>query len=260
MIARRVCFGALFGLALAVSLGAAGQTVPQTFYVDETNGNAQDGSVSAPFRTIGGAMGLVSANRGDTVIVRPGTYPERVTVKEGTLLVSEAGATRTFITGSSSVPADLVTLERASTLHGFSIGETGGAAVRVPVNGSAEITNCVLYSSEAGLLVEVDALAECVNNTIYNNLTGLSAGPGAEVTPFKNNIVAENTTGVFIGSNGSLVASFNGYHNNSTDVTGAFPGQFRLLLQPAVCQCAGVELPPARCVEHARRGRRCGDV
>ena len=240
MIARCVCFGALFGFALAFAAGAVGQTTPQTFYVDETNGNAQNGTISAPFRTIGGAMGLVQANRGDTVIVRPGIYAERVTVKEGTLLISEAGATRTIIAGTQSVPADLVTLERASTLRGFSVGETGGAAVRVPVGGSAEITNCVLYASESGLRVEVDALAECVNNTIYNNLTGVSAGQGAQVAPFSNNIVAENTTGVFIGSGASVGATFNGYHNNPTAVSGGFPGNSDFVSNPLFVNAQGL--------------------
>ena len=179
MIARCVCLGAVSIFALAVSQFAAGQTTPQTFYVDETNTSAQDGSITAPFRTIAGAMGLVQANRGDTVLVRPGIYAERVTVKEGTLLVSETGATRTFIAGTPSVPADLVILERASTLRGFSIGETG-------------------------LRVEVDAAAECVNNTIYNNQTGVSVGSGAQLAPFANNIVAESITGVFVGSGASL--------------------------------------------------------
>lgn len=240
MIARRVCFGAMFGIVLSVALAAAGQTAPQTFYVDEANPNAQDGSVTAPFRTIGGALTLVQANRGDTVIVRPGTYVERITVKAGTLVTSEAGATRTFIVGTPSVPADLVTLERASTLRGFSIGETGGAAVRVPVNGSAEITNCVLYASDAGLLIEVDALAECVNNTIYNNVAGLSVGPGAKVMPLKNNILAENTTGVFLASGAAADAAFNGYYNNTAAVTGGFPGNSDFVSNPLFVNAQGL--------------------
>lgn len=214
--------GLVLGLCWATVAGA--QTNPQTLYVDVANGGVQDGTIEAPFRTIGGAMALVVADRGDTIVVRPGAYAERITLKAGTLLVSEAGAARTFIVGTPSVPADQVTLERASTLRGFSVGETGGAAVRVPVNGSAEVTNCVLYASEQGVLAEVNALLECVNNTFFNNTTGLSAGPGADVAPFKNNIVASNATGVFIGDGATVDSSYNGFYNNATVVSGGFPG------------------------------------
>ena len=239
MIARRSIWAGTLALLLG-SASLAGAQTPQTLYVDVANGGVQDGSIEAPFRTIGGAMSLVVAERGDTVLVRPGTYAERVTLKAGTLLISEAGAARTFIVGTPSVPADQVTLERASTLRGFSVGETDGAAVRVPLNGSAEITNCVLYASEQGVLAEVDSLLECVNNTFFNNTTGLSAGPGADVAPFKNNIVAANATGVFIGNGGSLVATFNGYFNNTTAVSGGFPGDSDFASNPLFVNTQGL--------------------
>lgn len=224
MIARHAFWAGAIALSVCMASLVGAQTTPQTLYVDVANGGVQDGSIEAPFRTIGGAMALVVADRGDTVLVRPGTYSERVTLKGGTLLVSEAGAARTFIVGSSSVPADQVTLERASTLRGFSVGETGGAAVRVPLNGSAEISNCVLYASEQGILAEVNSLVECVNNTFSSNATGLSAGPGAKVAPFKNNIVASNATGVFVGDGGTVESTYNGYYNNAVVVSGGFPG------------------------------------
>jgi len=239
MIARRSTWAGTLALLVGI-VSLAGAQTPQTLYVDVANGGVQDGSIEAPFRTIGGAMALVVADRGDTVLVRPGTYAERVTVKAGTLLEAEAGAARTFIVGTPSVPADQVSLERASTLRGFSVGETGGAAVRVPVNGSAEITNCVLYASEQGVLAEVNSLLECVNNTFFNNSTGLSAGPGADVTPFKNNIVSSNATGVFIGDGGSVVASYNGFFNNTTAVSGGFPGDSDFASNPLFVNTQGL--------------------
>lgn len=222
------------------AVAAMAQTAPQTIYVDETNTNAQDGSITAPFRAISDAMALAVAGRGDTVLVRPGNYAGRFTVKTGTLLVSEAGAARTIITGSPSVPSDLVTLERDSTLRGFSIGETGGAAVRIPIDGSAEVTNCVLYASESGLALEIYAQAECVNNTLYNNQVGLRAGPGASVTVFKNNIVAENGTGVFVGTDATVASTYNGFHNNATPVSGGFPGNSDFVSNPLFANAQGL--------------------
>lgn len=224
MFGRRVFGAGILGLLVLAAGLAQAQTTPKTIYVDATNGEGQDGSIAAPFRTIAAAIALVTPNRGDTILVRRGTYSERINVPEGTLLTSDTGATNTFIVGTPSIPADLVTLERASTLRGFSVGETGGAAVRVPVNGSAEITNCVLYASESGVRIEVNGLVECINNTIYNNLTGLSVGAGGKALPFKNNIVAENNTGIFVGDGGSIQSSYSGSYNNAVLITGADPG------------------------------------
>lgn len=228
------------GACMAMAAWAPAQTTPQTFYVDASNGGVQDGSIEAPFRSIGGALALVQADRGDTVLVRPGLYDERLTLPDGTILISEAGATRTFITGTPSVPADLLNLGRGSVARGFSVGETGGSAVRVPVNGSAEISNCVVYASETGIRCEVDAHLKAVNNTLYNNLTGLSAGPGAKVTVFKNNIVAENTTGIFVADGASVVETYNGFYNNTTAVQGGFPGNTDFVSNPLFANAQGL--------------------
>ena len=237
---RLLMAGLLAVTGLAGSLAQA-QTTPVTLYVDATNGRpGRDGSVEAPYLTINEALAQVVADRGDTVLVRPGDYAERVDLPAGTLLISEAGATRTFIIGTPSVPADLVTLERGGVIRGFSIGETGGAAVRVPVNGSAEITNCVVYASESGIRAEVDADLKCVNNTIYNNLTGLSAGPGATVDPFRNNIIAENTTGIFAGDGATVASAYNGLHNNATNYSGANPGNTDFPSNPLFANAQGL--------------------
>lgn len=58
---------------------------PQTYYVDRNHPQASDdnpGTESAPWSTLQKAAGSLLA--GDTVIVRPGFYPERVTFASGT--------------------------------------------------------------------------------------------------------------------------------------------------------------------------------
>jgi len=214
----------LLCLGVLACLPAFAQTTtPQTFYVDALHPGAQSGTSIAPFRTITGAMSLVVENRGDTVLVRPGRYTERITVKPGTSLIAEAGAFNTYILGNPAVPADLVILERGALLRGFSVGETGGAAIRVPVNGSAEVTNCVAYASEAGVRAEVDSELACINNTFYSNTTGVSVGPGAKLVPLRNNIVAQNGTGIFAGDNAAVTAGYNAFFQNNTDYRGVDP-------------------------------------
>ena len=69
MFGRRVFGVGILGLLVLTAGLAQAQTTPQTIYVDATNGEGQDGSIAAPFRTIAAAIGLVTPNRGDTILV-----------------------------------------------------------------------------------------------------------------------------------------------------------------------------------------------
>ena len=65
----------LAGLMLAGSLCAmAADDAPRTFVVDTTHTGPEEGTSTNPDVTIGAALARVEAGRGDTVLVRGGTY------------------------------------------------------------------------------------------------------------------------------------------------------------------------------------------
>lgn len=80
---KNTCIGILFLLVLTVFIMTPGCTAradSHTFYVSASNGNDNNnGSVTAPWKTIQKAVNSIQA--GDTVIVRGGTYKEKVTLK-----------------------------------------------------------------------------------------------------------------------------------------------------------------------------------
>jgi parallel beta-helix repeat protein len=75
----------LFILILIASIGITGYTLSaSTYYVSPSGDNTNPGTISAPWKTIGKAAGLV--NPGDTVYIRAGTYAEYLTfTRSGTV-------------------------------------------------------------------------------------------------------------------------------------------------------------------------------
>ena len=226
---------AMLGVAAQETEGEAegeseGEAEPQTFYVDGTFTGTSDGSIEAPYSMIADALAITELGRGDTVVVRPGLYAESVEVGEETTLISEEGAHETYVLGDPDVtgevdPADaLIKLEDLAVLRGFSIGETRGLAVRVPVNARVEVTNCIIYQSDTGLRAELDAELYCANNTFYNNGTGLQVEGGGHAAPLANNIFAQNDLAVRVLKAGRVQSAYNSFHANDREYDGADPG------------------------------------
>lgn len=99
-------FSLLFqGLAYAgVSSKATSSATGKTYYVSTTGNDGSAGTERRPFRTIQKAANMVSA--GDTILIRGGTYQERVTVKK-------SGTPGNIIT-FQNYPGESVTLDGAT--------------------------------------------------------------------------------------------------------------------------------------------------
>ncbi|MCH7527375.1 MAG: PKD domain-containing protein [Planctomycetes bacterium] len=205
-------------IAVAVDL-------PITLFVDASNDSGiEDGAQLNPFDTIGEALALVAAGRGDSVVVMAGRYAESIVVPSATLMTAPEGAFNTAILGSASPARGLsatVTLHPASAIRGFSI--TGGTttAVDVPTAGMVTIENCVLFQSDTGLRLASDAMAEVVNCTLAGNASfGLLAMPGAMIADLRNTILADNGTGIQSDSGAILGGAHNLFWNNGVDRVG----------------------------------------
>lgn len=226
-----------FAGVLAALLALTGSAWAQddsgmTYFVDATFIGSSDGSMAAPFRTIGDALAAVTPNNNDVVMVRPGNYGQILTVPAGTSLVSEAGATHTLIQGSPVFETDLLTLRNGAVLRGFTIGDTGGAGVAVPLNASAEISNCVFYQCNVGLRVEVDSEVVCFNSTFFDNNIGLRGNVDSTLKTINNNSFVENGVGISVGSGGTLTGAYNAYFDNGVPVQGADPSDLDFVGNP----------------------------
>lgn len=193
----------------------------QAFYVDDNAVGGGDGSSAYPFQTITEAINQTVAARGDIIIVRPGTYTERFTLKDGVTLESSGGSYRTHITGSNA-NQNIVTAAANSVIRGFTIRNAGtGAGVYVPAAASCTVTNCVLADSARGLVAATGTTVVFDNNTVYKNTTyGLRGEAGATFTTVRNNIFSTNGTAFSADSGGVSASGYNCFHANTANYSG----------------------------------------
>ncbi len=220
-------------LAGTVCLGGFAQTTPiepQTFYVDAAYSGPEAGTSDKPYTRISAALAQAFPGRQDNIVVRTGTYTESVFVPVATILRSEEGAAHVFVQGESGT---LVRLDNGAILRGITISGTSGAAVNVLSGAAAEVSNCVLQGSGTGLLVNSNAQVRCVNNTVDGNGTGIRCESGGSIAPFANNSITNNVTGVSTAPAVTLSSQYNAFFKNETAYAGAFvPGDHDFVSNP----------------------------
>ncbi len=131
--------------------------------------------VPAEFATIGAAM--EAAAPWDTVLVAPGTYVERVVVKDGVLLASERGAAETTIAYDPAAQTEteaVVTLQKCTNstqVVGFTID--GGTAAKRGVlaigDGDPVVAKCRIVGGANGVGCHRNASPHIVATTIESS-------------------------------------------------------------------------------------------
>ncbi len=220
-------FNAVLSLMLLMG-GAWGAT----FYVDGANTENGDGSSSRPFNTIAAAVAQVESGRGDVIVVRPGEYRELLALAVGVTLKSECGAAQTFLLGDENTFSTLLELNEGATLQGFSVGDTSGAAVVVNTDCAAALYNCVLFRANSGVQLNPNTSLTCINNTFFENTTGMRLMEGANAAPMRNNIFAYNGTGVLAESGATAASAYNDFFRNTSSVLGVQPDATDLVKEP----------------------------
>ena len=207
---------------------------------------AEDIFVPDDYTTIEEAMD--SASFGDTVYVKPGTYNERVEIKEGVSLVSFAGSDGNELVNG---PGNKKVLKRTARtiIDGAGI-EASGYLISFPQDTTAfmrldgfTIINMPKYVSGINLfMVEIRGCSpEVVNNIVAKNRSwggilstglGLGMGPPFETVArpvIRNNVIYDNHgPGISNGPNsGALVADneiFDNQFPNATEKDPDAPG------------------------------------
>ena len=228
MMGRHRVFFIMMLCGVCLSAGAQTATEePQTFYVDAAYTGPEVGTSDRPFAHITPALALAQIGRSDTIKVRRGTYNERFIIPIGTNLVSEDGPFNTFIEDNTGT---LVRMENGAVIRGFSVGGTSGTAVEVFNTGTVEVSNCILHGSGSGLYVNANAQVWCINNTIYDNTSGIQSESLVQFLPLANNAFISNGVGISTAASGTVNSLYNAFYQNGTAYAGAFvPGAHDLL-------------------------------
>ncbi len=199
------------------------------------------GDPSAPCRTI--PYALSRATTGDTVFVWGGTYTETFTLRAG-IVISGAGATRTFIDGENMrgpmVSATGSAITPTTVLRGVTIRRgvaTNGGGVSITNGASPLIEDCIVSENVAtvvggGLYVFKTAAltlrnTEVLSNTSHGRGGGMHytytdpSGPRLDLFEchFENNeSTADNGGGLWIG--GTVVMTETAFVNNRAATNG----------------------------------------
>ena len=234
---NRIDIGAYGGTTSATPAGSN-----PTTHVAISGNNSNDGSVSAPYRTIQKA---ISSALGDTVKVAIGTYNEGLVT--GSKVILLGGYTTSFknvdrnILSNKTIILGVSTImlydTKGSTIDGFifdgnSVPTDAGIKVEV---GSVVTHNIVIrvnQSFAAG--IEVNGGAQVLNNTVRSCAYGIEIKSGTSTPSIKNNIVASNTRGMETSAFNSSVRKYNDVYGNSFNYTGSDsnPGTGDISLDP----------------------------
>ncbi|MHB8882716.1 MAG: choice-of-anchor Q domain-containing protein [Thermodesulfovibrionales bacterium] len=204
-----------------------------------------------PFDKIQTAIADAATGNGDTLLVCPGTYPERVDfLGKNIAVTSQGGAAVTFITGDST-NNPVVTLSSGETsgavLDGFTIDNQAAAntatrGIAVSAGSAPTIRNCVVEGNAlstgqngAGMYIN-GGTAVIQSSTIGGNAANknsCAAGCGIYATALSgpleisNSIVSENTAtgngaGIYLISNGAQATTIAGttFTNNTATLSG----------------------------------------
>lgn len=220
------------------SAAAQGDTEPHVFYVDRGNIVGEVGNSYRPYRTIGKALEQVVAGRGDTILVRPGRYDERIIVPPKTAIIAEAGAAETSIQGSALVSENVVALTNDALFSGFTVGPTQGNGVLVANGQTAEVRNCAFYDSGRGVAVDAGATLTLVNNTFHGNQVSVLVEAGGAIADARNNIFSNDSVGIFLNEGATLSGGYNCFFGNGPTVSGGTPAETDFRANPQFVDAA----------------------
>jgi parallel beta-helix repeat protein len=173
---------------------------PKTLIVNQTSPACTAGD--AYFGSIQDAVNL--ANAGDTVIVCPGTYNERVSVAVPITIRSHAGPAVTVINASGSGDNGINLYASNVTLSGFTITGAGWSrsAVYLQHVEHCTVTNNIITANDyAGIYLALADNNVVLNNTVSSNDEyGIYVG-GANNTVQNNSIYNNTDYGMVLPSN-----------------------------------------------------------
>jgi len=139
-----------------------------SYYVASNGGNdSNPGTEAQPFLTIQKAADSVNAN--DTVIVKSGTYNERVDINKSSITFKAQG--EVIINGGFDTTADLVKIDGFRVTGANTCGWSR-TDYNIYISGSkVEVTNCYIYKGKRGGVKTEVSSNECTikDNEFYQN-------------------------------------------------------------------------------------------
>lgn len=229
-----------------IDMGAYGGTGSATrngnpaTYVSPSGSDLNDGSVSAPMRTI---MGGLNGALGDTVKVAAGSYGEGLIMPSQAVLLG--GYDGTFVESRRDIFANTTTLlgvsstmvfdRFGSTIDGFNVNGNSVAGTAFDISSGSMVAHNIIsgVSTGSGYGVRISGNSIVVNNVIRSCPYAISIQSGSSSAIVKNNIIEKNSFGI-TNSSANGIARYNDFFGNSFNYTGSYtaPGAGDLAVDP----------------------------
>ena len=194
---------ALILLSAAIPAPHAGATEaamarPPTIYVGPSGSDRAGGTRRRPLRTLQAA--LARATPGTTILVRGGTYPERIyAIRSGTagspIIVRPDAGSHPVVTGPLTVHASHVVV-RGLVFVGRTAANPDGVLVSIEGDDVTLLRNELRNASMSGVIVGDSAGVKIVANWIHNNgthvLNGIPQDHGIYLAESSGGLIANN--------------------------------------------------------------------
>jgi len=187
-------------LALLTGVAACADDSPSPaanrhLYVSTNGNDANPGTQAAPFRTIQKAAD--AARRGDTILVRPGRYPEEVTIRNSGVSFLATGVESPKVDGAGvrpfgfDAPSDVAVAD--VTIEGFEVAGQTGAAIRASGKEHARFhvrNNRVHHAWEKG--IHVSGQGHVIERNVVYMIGNAQEAMGVFLSASSDSIVRDN--------------------------------------------------------------------
>ncbi len=206
----------------------------------------EDGSEAAPFRSIQAAID--AADSSELILVRPGTYREKVDFKWKSVWVkSSDGAESTVIEVTRGDAVNFQGGSEWATLEGFTVKSTVKSrtkGIRISNGAQPLIKNCFITEAVHGIYLNNPGLRpRIVDVTIFGATSGISIYGREETHPvIRNSRVLDCGTGLSFGARGSEATVVGcTFYRNETGVRNIAGGNVHLVSCTVVGNGVGLE-------------------
>jgi fibronectin type 3 domain-containing protein len=159
--------------------------------------------VPSPYGTIQAAINAASAL--DTVLVQPGTYAERITLKDGVCVVSSSGRDATMIESASGTIVTANSLSDLVLLRGFTVDGVGSAHIGLDAWGSyLKVEDCIFTGLISGATIQFGGSPMFTGNTFASNQSGLAVADSTAPAVFMNTFDGNVFAGVYADCDAGL--------------------------------------------------------
>lgn len=180
-------------------------------------GAALERVVPDDHKLIADALSAVAGTVDATVIVRPGTYQESITLPDGVVLRGQETA-RTFLTGTVTEPV-VTASGTGSRISNFTFtGVDGSPAILVNAGSTLIISNNVFTLGSEGTAIQVETASPVIEHNVFFE-NGTAVNTGGNGLTIENNAFVNNLVTLTPAPVEESAISHNGFFDDNDTVT-----------------------------------------